>query len=160
MAFERTTQAAEKYREYQPKHPPELFSLIINFVKDKEFTKYPLAVDVGCGPGLMSTVCLAPYFNKVIGVDISESRIEQATFNKKHSNVEYRLSAAENLPVEEKSVTLIQAATALHWFDLVKFYRECDRVLAPGGVVAAFCYDVLLLVVNHLQSGEINKVNR
>jgi len=68
------------------------------------------------------------------------------------------LSAAENLPVEEKSVTLIQAATALHWFDLVKFYRECDRVLAPGGVVAAFCYDVLLLVVNNLQSDEINKV--
>jgi len=52
--------------------------------------KYPLAVDAGCGPGLMSTVFLAPYFDKILGVDISESQIEQATLNNKHSNIEYR----------------------------------------------------------------------
>jgi len=52
--------------------------------------KYPLAVDAGCGPGLMSTVILAPYFDKVLGVDISESQIKQATLNNKHSNIEYR----------------------------------------------------------------------
>jgi len=52
--------------------------------------KYSLAVDAGCGPGLMSTVLLAPYFDKVLGVDISESQIEQATLNNEHSNIEYR----------------------------------------------------------------------
>jgi len=39
---------------------------------------------------LMSTVFLAPYFDKVLGVDVSEYQIEQATLNNKHRNVEYR----------------------------------------------------------------------
>ncbi|KAF6035624.1 hypothetical protein EB796_006064 [Bugula neritina] len=30
-------------------------------------TRYPVAVDVGCGPEVMSTVFLAPYFDKVLG---------------------------------------------------------------------------------------------
>jgi len=68
------------------------------------------------------------------------------------------ISPAESLPVEDNSVTLIQVATALHWFDHEKFYRECDRVLAPGGVIAAFCYSVFMTVVNHSKSEEINKV--
>jgi len=46
-------------------------------------------VDVGCGPGLMSTVFLAPYFDKVLGVDISESQIEQATLQNQHLNINY-----------------------------------------------------------------------
>jgi len=70
-----------------------------------------------------------------------------------------RLSAAESLPVEDNSVTLIQVATALHWFDLDKFYRECDRVLVPGGVVAAFCYAFKdFPIVNHPHGDEIHKV--
>ncbi|KAF6035622.1 hypothetical protein EB796_006062 [Bugula neritina] len=31
--------------------------------------QYALLFDAGCGPGLMSTVFLAPYFDKVLGVE-------------------------------------------------------------------------------------------
>ncbi|KAF6035623.1 hypothetical protein EB796_006063 [Bugula neritina] len=162
MASVGTTKVAEKYRQYRPKYPPELFRIIMNFVRGQgtqcsnSNSKYPLAVDVGCGPGLMSTVFLAPYFDKVLGVDISESQIEQATLNNKHRNVEYSISPAESLPVEDNSVTLIQVATALHWFDHEKFYRECDRVLAPGGVIAAFCYSVFITVITERLNSDEN----
>ncbi|KAF6039558.1 hypothetical protein EB796_002121 [Bugula neritina] len=70
-----------------------------------------------------------------------------------------RLSVAEKLPVEDNSVTLIQVATALHWFDLEKFYRECDRVLVPGGVIAAFSYAFKdFPIVNHPRGDDIHKV--
>ena len=35
---------------------------------------------------------------------------------------------------------LVTVAQALHWFDLDPFLREARRVLAPGGVLAAWCY--------------------
>jgi len=47
------------------------------------------AFDVGCGSG-QSTTFLAPYFHKVIGTDISESMIQQATTSNKLPNVTYK----------------------------------------------------------------------
>ena len=33
--------------------------------------------------------------------------------------------------------------TAAHWFDLDRFYAECERVLQPGGVIALGANDVI-----------------
>ncbi|KAF6039555.1 hypothetical protein EB796_002118 [Bugula neritina] len=69
----------------------------------------------------------------------------------------YKVSPAESLPVEDNSVTLIQAAAALHWLNYEKFYRECDRVLVPGGVIAAFSY-TLNIHFDHPLAAEIAEV--
>ena len=53
----------------------------------------------------------------------------------------FSVSTAENLNVDDSVASLITAGTALHWFEHAQFYKECDRVLVPGGVVAAYCYD-------------------
>jgi len=45
---------------------------------------------VGCGPGLMSTSFLAPHFDKVLGIDISEAQIAEANANKEYDNIEYK----------------------------------------------------------------------
>lgn len=47
---------------------------------------------------------------------------------------------------------LVQAATALHWFDFPKFYAEVDRVLVPGGVVAGCSCCERMDVVDHPQA--------
>jgi len=48
---------------------------------------------------------------------------------------------------------------ALHWFNHEKFYKECDRALVPGGVIAALCYAFnKILIVNHPHSDAIEKV--
>ena len=51
--------------------------------------RLPLAVDVGCGPGVQSTDQIAPYFDKVIGVDISQAQIEEAKSYHHPSNIEF-----------------------------------------------------------------------
>jgi len=70
----------------------------------------------------------------------------------------FRVSPGESLPVEDNSVTLIQAATALHWFDHEKFYRECDRVLVPGGVIAAVNYTLDIKVIKHPTSNDLHQI--
>lgn len=37
---------------------------------------------------------------------------------------------------------LITVAVAVHWFDFDKFYREVNRVLKPGGVIAVWTYQL------------------
>ena len=51
--------------------------------------RLPLAVDVGCGPGVQSTDQIAPYFDKVFGVDISQAQIDEAKKYHHPSNVEF-----------------------------------------------------------------------
>lgn len=51
-----------------------------------------------------------------------------------------KVSGAESIPLEDKSVNLVTASQCLHWFDITSFYKEVDRLLAPGGVFAASGY--------------------
>jgi hypothetical protein len=55
----------------------------------------------------------------------------------------------------------VTVAQALHWFDLRAFTAEARRVLAPGGVFAAWCYDLATIepaidaVVHHFYTGTV-----
>ncbi|KAF6035625.1 hypothetical protein EB796_006065 [Bugula neritina] len=55
----------------------------------------------------MSTVFLAPYFDKVLGVDVSGSHIGQATLKSKHKNVECRLQNNVKLQLINPQLVLI-----------------------------------------------------
>ncbi|XP_077977811.1 putative methyltransferase DDB_G0268948 [Glandiceps talaboti] len=101
--------------------------------------KQRLAVDVGCGPG-QSTTILAEYFHQVVGLEISESQLQEANVNNHYPNVKYRAGSADSLPVDDGAVDLITAAQAAHWFDLQRFYQEVDRVLRPNGCLAVYGY--------------------
>src|SRR5215207_7893957 len=54
--------------------------------------------------------------------------------------IEYRVAEAEDSGIEAHSVDLVTVASAIHWFDLSKFYTEVRRVVKPGGVIAAWTY--------------------
>jgi len=129
--------SAQAYAAGRVKVPSEVAKFIVDFVKDKVGSKAPLttAVDLGCGSG-QSTDIFSPYFKSVIGVDISKQQIEIARNNNTINNVVYEVGTAENIPVAAKSVDLISATTAAHWFDFEGFYEECRRVLTDNGVVA------------------------
>ena len=58
-----------------------------------------------------------------------------------HPRVQYVCAVAEELPVDDHSVSLVAAAQAVHWFDFERFNAECRRVLAPDGVVAVWTYE-------------------
>ncbi|XP_071449872.1 putative methyltransferase DDB_G0268948 isoform X2 [Hetaerina americana] len=136
-----TVSHAAIYSKFRPKTPDALVQRIVAYVSEKIPGPLEVAVDVGCGSG-QSTEALAPYFSKVLGVDASETAINEANKKVKISNVTYGTSAAEKLNFQDNSVTLVTAGQACHWFNLPAFYEEVKRILIPGGTLALYGYQL------------------
>ncbi len=122
---------AKTYAKARPTYPDELFQFLASLCP-----AHNLAWDCATGNG-QAAVSLANYFKRVIATDGSESQIKNAT---PHENVQYYVALADNSRIEDSSADLITIATALHWMDFEKFYKEVDRVLKPGGIFAAWAY--------------------
>ena len=120
------------YRRYRPAYPPELLEFVAARSPDRR-----LALDCATGSG-QAAVGLARHFDRVLALDGSASQLATA---EPHERVHYVASLAERLPVRDRSVSLVSAAQAFHWFDFDRFNAECRRVLVPGGVVAVWTYE-------------------
>jgi ubiquinone/menaquinone biosynthesis C-methylase UbiE len=113
------------------------------YQKNEECSGFHTALDVACGSG-QSTFLLCESFQKVTGVVISQTQIDQARMrcnsdeNSKYSNFDFILGDAHNLPIESSSVDLLTCATAWHWLDAESFYAEARRVLNPRGCLAVY----------------------
>lgn len=127
---------AATYARYRPTYPAALFKYLAGAASGHE-----LAWDCGCGSG-QSALALAEHFQRVIASDGSRRQIEHAA---RHRRVHYRVALAEASGLPARSVDLVTVSQALHWFDLPKFYAEVRRVLNPGGLIAAWCYDLTLV---------------
>nr|XP_045612915.1 putative methyltransferase DDB_G0268948 isoform X3 [Procambarus clarkii] len=136
--FEGAAHAAA-YAKFRPQPPTSLVDQIMGFLKEKYEGPVMAAADVGCGSG-QSTQILAPHFASVTGLDISEAQTSEAIKLNSRANVFFKTSGAEKLPFPDNSLQLITAGQACHWFDLPQFYKEADRVLVPGGVLALYGY--------------------
>jgi SAM-dependent methyltransferase len=124
-------QAAD-YSRYRPGYPAALIDWIVSRAPARD-----LAVDCATGNG-QAAVALAAHFDAVLAVDGSRAQLERA---QPHPRVRYECAMAEHLPVPDRSVSLVAAAQAVHWFDFDRFHAECRRVLRPGGVLAAWTYE-------------------
>ncbi|XP_078509908.1 putative methyltransferase DDB_G0268948 [Lissotriton helveticus] len=124
------------YQKYMIREPEEMRSIIFSYLEKKK-NPCGLAVDVGCGTG-QSTHFLAAHFQKVVGIDISESQIQEAKSFVSAPNLDFIVGCAENLPFDDNSVDLITSSVAAHWFNIKEFLREGDRVLKPSGCLALY----------------------
>ncbi|KAF2365665.1 Methyltransferase type 11 [Trinorchestia longiramus] len=144
---------ARKYVEFRPQPPPSLIRQIVLLWNEgldistaeaekpqPKPTPGTLLVDVGCGSG-QSTHQFASYFDRVIGIDVSQDQLNVARQKFKDStNMTFEEGRAEHLPFNDKSVDVVTVCAAVHWFNLRAFYAEVDRVLKPGGVLAVYSY--------------------
>ncbi|RWS11574.1 putative methyltransferase-like isoform X2, partial [Dinothrombium tinctorium] len=89
---------------------------------------------------------------KIIGLDVSESQISEANRCNPFSNVEFKVSAAESLPVADASVDLLTACQCMHWFDIPAFLNEARRVLKLNGVLMVSRYTVPFLYTTNKES--------
>ncbi|VTU00436.1 sam-dependent methyltransferase : SAM-dependent methyltransferase, putative OS=Geobacter metallireducens (strain GS-15 / ATCC 53774 / DSM 7210) GN=Gmet_0795 PE=4 SV=1: Methyltransf_11 [Gemmataceae bacterium] len=124
---------AGDYRAYRPVYPPALFAFLAEAAPGRD-----LAWDCGTGNG-QAAVALAGHFAKVFATDASAGQLANA---EPHPHVEYAAAPAEKCPLPDASVDLVTVAQAVHWFDLDRFYAEVRRVAKPGGVIAAWTYDL------------------
>ena len=122
---------AAAYASFRPHYPKALFTYVAGLCAHHE-----LALDCGTGNG-QAAVELAEYFHHVVATDPSPRQIENATTR---SNVEYRVARAEDSGLPRRSVDLVTAAQALHWFDAAAFFSEARRVLKEDGAIAVWGY--------------------
>ena len=138
-----TQKISEDYIKFRPVYPETVAKIITSYMRDKQSTLFDMALDVACGSG-QSTFLLCEYFQRVVGMDISETQIEQAKLKccqsdyQSKTNVEFIVGDAHRLPIESASVDLLTCATAWHWLDPEKFYAEAKRVLKPRGCIAVY----------------------
>ncbi|UNM95087.1 class I SAM-dependent methyltransferase [Ignatzschineria rhizosphaerae] len=124
----------EQYAQYRPQYPESLGKVLASLTKERH-----KALDIGCGTGQLTTI-LANHFDKVTGIDPSESQIHNA---KPHPNISYDVANAEELPTSLSDINLITVAQAAHWLDLPKFYQEIKKVSAPNALLALISYGIL-----------------
>ncbi|XP_072032389.1 putative methyltransferase DDB_G0268948 [Amphiura filiformis] len=128
---------AALYNKYRPKPCPMVITKILEFLKEKKKTQFLSAVDVACGSG-QSTPVLGEYFESVLGCDISEAQVSEATKTNTAPNIKYCVADAEHIPVADNSVDLVTCSDAAHWFDFPAFCKEVDRVLKPFGCLVVY----------------------
>jgi SAM-dependent methyltransferase len=136
------SRVASGYAECRPPYPDALFDYL-----GQSVSRHELAWDCAAGSG-QATVPLARLFRHVVATDASAAMLERAP---RHPGIEYRVAVAESSGLPSQAVDLVTVAQALHWLDLAAFYREVERVLAPGGALAVWTYGML-----HLDHGSLD----
>ena len=130
------------YREFRPRYPAGLFDHLAKLIPPGS-----IVWDCAAGTG-QATVDLAKRFRHVIATDASAEQIRSA---EPHANIQYRVAAAEKSGLPDNSIDLITVAQALHWFSFTEFFAEVNRVLKPGGFLAAWAYGI-----NQVENAEID----
>ncbi|KAB8182953.1 methyltransferase domain-containing protein [Lysobacter maris] len=125
---------AEAYAAARPGYPDALFEALAAVVSAGARVWEP-----GCGSG-QATRGLAARFAHVHATDPSGEQLARHWANGPGGNVDLAVEPGERTVLDGASVQLVAVAQALHWFDRPRFFEECRRVLAPGGVLAAWGY--------------------
>uniref|UniRef100_A0A674NI31 Methyltransferase type 11 domain-containing protein n=1 Tax=Takifugu rubripes TaxID=31033 RepID=A0A674NI31_TAKRU len=132
---------ASIYQKYRFAPPAEVKNYILQYLHKKKKPPHVLAVDLGCGTGQNSRL-LAPHFQEVVAIDVSESQLEEARAVQGYPNITY------------SSVDLLTASSAAHWFDQPRFQAEANRVLKPQGCVALVDFTFANMRLHYQDCGE------
>jgi ubiquinone/menaquinone biosynthesis C-methylase UbiE len=124
-----SAEVAARYTEVRPFFHDEAVERLRKFAGVARFQR---ALDVGCGTG-QSSIALAAVADQVAAIDPSEGMLKHASLR---PNIAYQLGVAERLDFGAGEFDLVSAGSALHWFDQDRFFAQCQKVLAPAGLLA------------------------
>jgi ubiquinone/menaquinone biosynthesis C-methylase UbiE len=134
----RFSNRVENYIKYRPDYPND----VIAFLKQQGMLNQESVIaDIGSGTGISAELFLKQG-NVVYGVEPNKEMREAAErLLKQYGNFKSIDATAENTTLENKSVDLIIAGQAFHWFDKQKSKIEFERILQPNGIVALMWND-------------------
>jgi len=115
--------------------------LAVAFADDLELAPGMRAIDVGSGPGALTTVLVDRLgADHVVAADPSEPFVDAARI--RFPGVEVHLAPAESLPVADEAFDVAAAQLVVHFMaDPAAGIAEMRRVTREGGLVAASCWD-------------------
>lgn len=130
--LKRFSNRVENYVKYRPGYPAEMFAYLI---KQKVLKSDSVIADIGSGTGISAKLFL-DNGNMVYGVEPNnEMRKAAEKLYSRQKNFKSIVGTAEATTLKSKSIDIIIAAQAFHWFKPEEFKKEIIRVLKPGGVV-------------------------
>jgi SAM-dependent methyltransferase len=126
----RFSSRVEKYVRYRPSYPKEVLDLLRSKCG---LTSDSVIADVASGTGIFTRLLLENG-NRVFGV---EPNLEMRRAGEEYLASFERFTSvdgtAEATTLGNRSMDIVAAAQAAHWFDRVKARREFVRILKPGG---------------------------
>jgi len=126
----RFSSRVENYIRYRPGYPIAVIDLLRNKCGLRSAS---VVADVASGTGIFSRMLLEGG-NPVFGVEPNaEMRKAGETFLRAYPNFTSVEGTAEATTLADRSVDLVTAAQAAHWFDRPKTRHEFVRILKPSG---------------------------
>lgn len=127
---ERFSNRVENYTKYRPDYPSEIITYL---EANCGLTSDSVIADLGCGTGI-STKLFLENGNPVFGVEPNAAMRAAA---EKHLGSFPSFTSVDGTSCQttlaDKSVDMVAAAQAFHWFDAEKTRPEFKRILKPGG---------------------------
>jgi ubiquinone/menaquinone biosynthesis C-methylase UbiE len=136
------TGKASGYDRVRPTPPLALLDMLTQLIR----TPHPaLVVDLGSGTGL-STSIWGERAGRVIGIEPNaDMRREAEEKSKDYPNaasIEYREGFAHQTGLPDECADIVTAAQSFHWMEPTATLAEIARILRPGGLFAAYDYDL------------------
>jgi len=129
-ATQRFSSRVDHYMQYRPGYPPEVLTLL---KAECGLTRDSIIADVASGTGIFTRLLLENG-NRVFGVEPNaEMRDAGQRFLAGYSNFTGVAGSAEASTLPARSVDIVTAAQAAHWFDRPKARLEFIRILKAGG---------------------------
>ena len=135
---ERFSDRVENYARYRPTYPLEVLQVL---KKECGLERDSVVADIASGSGIF-TLLLLENGNRVFGVEPNpEMRRAGEEYLANYPNFTSVAGTAENTGLPARSVELVTAAQAAHWFDREKALHEFQRILKPAGYLALIWND-------------------
>lgn len=99
-----------------------------------KFIKGKSMLDIGCGVGSI-TKAFEKHFDRIVGIDGSEVKIEKANRLNSAPNISYLLTMFDEYVAEEKFEFIVSTNVLEHVSDSVSFLKTIKKWLTPGGRV-------------------------
>jgi ubiquinone/menaquinone biosynthesis C-methylase UbiE len=129
-ATQRFSSRVDHYVRYRPGYPAEIVALL---KAECGLARESVIADVASGTGIFTRMLLESG-NQVFGIEPNaEMRDAGRRFLTGYSNFTSVAGTAEATTLPARSVDIITAAQAAHWFDRRKARLEFIRILKPGG---------------------------
>lgn len=116
-------EVADSYDRARPSYPREAAAWLVG-------SDYAHVLELGAGTGLL-TAQVAALGHRVVATDPLQPMLRHLTGRLPRTTAV--LARAEQIPLRARSVDVVVAAQAFHWFDASRALPEIARVLRPGG---------------------------